>query len=171
VNCPAKNNSNKVVTWIIEAQREKLEARGARITLEMHAAPLPVKLDEAAFSIVLTNLLENAVKYTPEAIKPVTIKLEARGSLADLSVIDCGVGLEQHEVAHVFDQFYRVGNELTRTAKGLGLGLYLVRGITELLGGRVRCEPLEQGTQFTVTLPIASIPNEAMLEHNVTRHA
>jgi signal transduction histidine kinase len=86
-------------------------------------------------------------------------------------VIDCGVGLEQHEVAHVFDQFYRVGNELTRTAKGLGLGLYLVRGITELLGGRVRCEPLEQGTRFTVTLPIASIPNGATLEHNITRHA
>jgi signal transduction histidine kinase len=171
VNTLEVQDLNKVVTWIIEAQREKLEARGARITLEMHAAPLPVKLDEAAFAIVLTNLLENAVKYTPEAIKPVTIKLEARGSLADLSVIDCGVGLEQHEVAHVFDQFYRVGNELTRTAKGLGLGLYLVRGITELLGGRVRCEPLEQGTRFTVTLPIASIPNGATLEHNITRHA
>ena len=137
----------------------------------MHEATLPVKLDEAAFSIVLTNLLENAVKYTPEAIKPVRVKLEARGSLADLSVIDCGVGLEPHEVAHVFDQFYRVGNELTRTAKGLGLGLYLVRGITELLGGRVRCEPLEQGTCFTVTLPVVSIPNEALLEHNMTRHA
>ena len=161
---------NRVVTRIVDGQREKLERVGARFTLEMHNAPLPVKLDEAAFSIVLTNLLENAVKYTPEAIKPVTIKLQARGSLADLSVIDCGVGLEPHEVAHVFDQFYRVGNELTRTAKGLGLGLYLVRGISELLGGRVRCEPLEQGTQFTVTLPIASIP-KAMPEHNITRHA
>jgi signal transduction histidine kinase len=170
VNTLEVQDLNKVVRWIIEAQREKLEARGARITLEMHDAPLQVKLDEAAFSIVLTNLLENAVKYTPEAIKPVTIKLEARGSLADLSVIDCGVGLEPHEVAHVFDQFYRVGNELTRTAKGLGLGLYLVRGITELLGGRVRCEPLEHGTQFTVTLPIASIP-KATLEHKITRHA
>jgi signal transduction histidine kinase len=53
----------------------------------------------------------------------------------------------------------------------LGLGLYLVRGITELMGGRVRCEPLEQGTRFTVTLPIASIANEAMLERNITRHA
>jgi signal transduction histidine kinase len=171
VNTLEVQDLNKVVTWIIEAQREKLEARGARIALEIHDSPLPVKLDEAAFSIVLTNLLENAVKYTPEAIKPVTIKLEARGSLVDLSVIDSGVGLESHEVAHVFDQFYRVGNELTRTAKGLGLGLYLVRGITELLGGRVRCEPLERGTRFTVTLPIASIPNEKMLEHNLTRHA
>jgi signal transduction histidine kinase len=171
VNTLEVQELNRVVQRIVEAQREKLEARGARILLEISDTTLPVKLDEAAFTIVLTNLLENAVKYTPEAIKPVTIKLEARGLLADLSVIDCGVGLEPHEVAHVFDQFYRVGNELTRTAKGLGLGLYLVRGITELLGGRVRCEPLEHGTQFTVTLPIASIPNEAMLEHNVTRHA
>jgi signal transduction histidine kinase len=171
VNTLEVQELNRVVNRIIEAQREKLEARGACITLEMHDAPLPVKLDEAAFAIVLTNLLENAVKYTPEAIKPVTIKLEVRGSFADLSVIDCGVGLEPHEVAHVFDQFYRVGNELTRTAKGLGLGLYLVRGITELLGGRVRCEPLEQGTRFTVTLPIASTPNEPRLESSIHRQA
>jgi signal transduction histidine kinase len=171
VNTLEVQDLNRVVNRIVEAQRDKLERVGARIRFEMPDAPIPVKLDEAAFSIVLTNLLENAVKYTPETIKPVTIRLEARGSLADLSVIDCGVGLEPHEVAHVFDQFYRVGNELTRTAKGLGLGLYLVRGITELMGGRVRCEPLEQGTRFTVTLPIASIANEAMLERNITRHA
>ncbi len=164
VNALEVQDLNRVVSRIVESQREKLEARGAKILFEPSAAELPVKLDEAAFSIVLTNLLENAVKYTPEAIKPVIIKLEARGSLADLSVIDCGVGLEPHEVAHVFDQFYRVGNELTRTAKGLGLGLYLVRGISELLGGRVRCEPLERGTQFTVTLPLASMANGAMPE-------
>jgi signal transduction histidine kinase len=168
VNTLEVQDLNRVVNRILEVQREKLERVGARFTLEMHNAPLPVKLDEAAFNIVLTNLLENAVKYTPDPVKPVTIKLEVRGSLVDLSVIDCGVGLESHEVAHVFDQFYRVGNELTRTAKGLGLGLYLVRGITELLGGRVHCEPLEQGTRFTVTLPVATAPNQAMLE---PRHA
>jgi signal transduction histidine kinase len=122
------------------------------------AAPLPVQLDEAAFAIVLGNLLENAVKYTPDPIKPITVTLAARGSLADLSVTDRGVGLEANEAAHVFDQFYRVGNELTRTAKGLGLGLYLVRGITELLGGRVRCEPLERGARFTITLPVVTVP-------------
>jgi signal transduction histidine kinase len=171
VNTLEVQDLNRVVQRIVDSQREKLERVGAKITLEIPEGALPVKLDEAAFAIVLTNLLENAVKYTPEAIKPVTITLEARGSLVDLSVTDRGVGLEPYEVAHVFDQFYRVGNELTRTAKGLGLGLYLVRGISELLGGRVRCEPLEHGTQFTVTLPIASIPNEAMLEHNITRHA
>jgi signal transduction histidine kinase len=171
VNALEVQDLNRVVNRILEAQREKLEARGARLRLEMHNAPLPVKLDEAAFAIVLSNLLENAVNYTPDPVKPVTLKLEARGSLADLSVTDCGVGLEPHEVAHVFDQFYRVGNELTRTAKGLGLGLYLVRGISELLGGRVRCEPLEQGTRFTVTLPLAQLANESGLETSMPRHA
>jgi signal transduction histidine kinase len=123
--------------------------------LEVTTQALPVNLDPAAFSIVLGNLLENAVKYTTTPEKPVLVTLETREARALVIVEDRGIGISQKEIPHVFDQFYRVGNELTRTAKGLGLGLYLVRGITELLGGTVQLETLEIGTRFTVSLPLA----------------
>jgi signal transduction histidine kinase len=158
-----------VVEQIVDERRRQLEAQGARITLEGSSRPLPVSVDPAAFSIVLGNLLENAVKYTTTPEKPVWIRLEANGSQALLSVEDRGVGISQKEIPHVFDQFYRVGNELTRTAKGLGLGLYLVRGITELLGGTVRLERLEVGTRFTVTLPL--VGNAASAHVGMARDA
>jgi signal transduction histidine kinase len=160
---------NAVVTQIVEERRRGLEARGARITLESSPQPLAVSLDPAAFSIVLGNLLENAVKYTPTPEKPVWVRLGSSASGALLVVEDRGIGIDAKEIPHVFDQFYRVGNELTRTAKGLGLGLYLVRGITELLGGTVRCDALEVGTRFTVSLPLASV--QSMRQGSAVRKA
>lgn len=146
----------RVVTELIESQRSALEARGARITLESGEVPLPVLIDPGAFGIVLGNLLDNAVKYSPGDEKPVLVEIDARPGFAVLVVEDRGIGISPNEVPHIFDQFYRVGNELTRDARGLGLGLYLVKSITELLGGRVRCEPMQHGTRFTVSLPLVA---------------
>ena len=149
---------NRVVAGFLESQRAGLEARGASITFEQHAEALPVMLDASAFGIVLGNLLDNAVKYSPDTEKPVIVRIQRDARNAVLEIEDRGVGINASEVPHVFDQFYRVGNELTRNARGLGLGLFLVRGITELMGGRVGCEPLPQGTRFTVRLPLEAQP-------------
>jgi signal transduction histidine kinase len=146
----------RIALELIETQRPLLEARGARITLEESDAPLPVLIDPAAFSIVLGNLLDNAVKYSSTPEKPILVKLGTQSGFALVSVEDRGIGISPREVPHIFDQFYRVGDELTRDARGLGLGLYLVKSITELLGGRVRCEPLNHGTRFTVSLPMVT---------------
>jgi signal transduction histidine kinase len=152
----------QVALELIEAQRPLLEARGARVTLESWDGPLPVLVDPAAFSIVLGNLLDNAVKYSPDPEKPILIRFGTQSGFAFISVEDRGIGISRREVPHIFDQFYRVGNELTRDARGLGLGLYLVKSITELLGGRVRCEPLDHGTRFTVSLPLVAREHAAL---------
>jgi signal transduction histidine kinase len=145
---------NTTVSIQLQSLQPALEARGASIKLELADMVLPVSIDESAFGIVLSNLLDNAVKYSPNAIKPIVVKLGINKNLAFVSVEDQGVGIDPNEVPHVFDQFYRVGSELTRVARGLGLGLYLVKSITELMDGRVLCEPLEQGTRFTLRFPI-----------------
>jgi signal transduction histidine kinase len=145
---------NVVVSMQLQTLRPALEARGARITFEPVTSSLPVSIDASAFGIVLSNLLDNAVKYSPNDLKPIKVKLGVHQNLAFVSIEDQGVGIDPSEVPHVFDQFYRVGSELTRVAQGLGLGLYLVKAITELMGGRVNVEALEPGTRFTVSFPI-----------------
>jgi signal transduction histidine kinase len=141
---------NAVVSTQLESLRSALEARGAQIEFEPSSQLLPVSVDASAFGIVLSNLLDNAVKYSPDDQKPIIIKLGVVRNSAFVSVEDRGVGIDPKEVPHIFDQFYRVGSELTRVARGLGLGLYLVKSISELMGARVSCEPLERGTRFRV---------------------
>lgn len=142
----------------VERERSGLEARGARLELQGTADALPVSLDVSAFGIVLSNLLDNAVKYSPGPEKTVRVRLEGKRHLALVHVEDDGVGLAEAEKAHVFSPFYRVGDELTRAAPGVGLGLYLVRSITEAMNGWVRCDaPLDpqtgRGSRFSVVLP------------------
>jgi signal transduction histidine kinase len=145
---------NTIVSAQLQTLQPALELRGASIKLEPSSMVLPVSIDPSAFGIVLSNLLDNAVKYSPNDLKPIRVKLGANKNLAFVCVEDQGMGIDPKEVPHVFDQFYRVGSELTRVAQGLGLGLYLVKAISELMGGGVLCEPLEQGTRFTVSFPI-----------------
>ena len=143
-----------VIQQLLEPHRAKLSAASANLEITLPDAPVRVAVDAAAFGIVLSNLLENAIKYTGD-VKQIAVRLETRGANAELSVSDNGIGIDAATRPHIFDQFYRAGNELTRSASGLGLGLYLVRGITELMGGQVRCEPVApHGTRFTVSLPL-----------------
>ena len=144
---------NEAVRGTVESLRGGLEARGASLTVHYSPQPLPVSLDRAAFGIVLGNLLDNAVKYSPGRDKQVTVRLVSQNHLAVLYVEDEGVGISEGETRRVFDKFYRVGNELTRESTGVGLGLHLVKTMTEAMNGWVRCERLPQGTRFSVVLP------------------
>ncbi len=153
---------NQVVSQALSRQRDVLEARGAVIHLELWPQALPVELDPEAFTLVLSNLLENAVKYSPNSSKPVWVRLKAQepqalrssNPQALLEVEDRGSGVQVGEIANLFEPFYRSGDEQTRETRGLGLGLYLVRSITRLMGGSVEAEALEQGSRFTVRLPL-----------------
>lgn len=146
---------NVVVQGLIGRAREGLEARGARLTVRYSPDALPVSLDGDAFALVLNNLLDNAVKYSPGAVKPVTVTLRADGDLVRLHVDDEGPGVPAAERKQVFERFYRAGDELTRVSMGVGLGLHLVRSVTEAMNGWVQVEetPSGRGARFTVVLP------------------
>jgi signal transduction histidine kinase len=146
---------NTVVQGLIGRARDGLEARGARLTVRYSSEPLPVSLDERAFALVVNNLLDNAVKYSHGAHKPVTVTLRSDGDVVRLHVDDEGVGLAPAERERVFERFYRAGEEMTRTSVGVGLGLHLVRSTTEAMNGWVQVEdtPTGRGTRFTIVLP------------------
>lgn len=102
---------------------------------------------------ILNNLIENAIKYTPEG-GSVNIAVHGTEDRAIISVSDNGIGIGKEDLKHIFQKFYRVDNSQTRTIGGTGLGLYLVKQRAEAMGGLVWAESrLGEGTTFFVSLP------------------
>ena len=110
--------------------------------------------DESKLSQVVYNLIDNAVKYTPEGGK-VEVILRADSREAVLTVRDTGIGIPAEDVAHIFDRFYRVDKARSRATGGTGLGLSIVRQMVQLHGGEITVDSAaDKGSTFTVTLPI-----------------
>lgn len=110
-----------------------------------------IKGDPLLLKLLVSNLLENANKYSDRAA-PITCRLWEEDSLITLQVADEGVGIPDSEKGKVFEKFYRVGNEQTRTTKGTGLGLYIVKRIAHNHDGDiVITDNKPHGSIFTVT--------------------
>jgi two-component system, OmpR family, sensor histidine kinase BaeS len=123
----------------------------AGVTLGRDLAPVPVQADERWLHQVITNLLTNALKFTP-AGGHVTIRTSARGADAVLQVRDSGVGIPAEDLPHIFDRFWR--GRSAATISGSGIGLAIAAQLAQAHGGELaaRSEPGE-GTEFTLTLP------------------
>ncbi|MDX1523352.1 MAG: ATP-binding protein [Anaerolineae bacterium] len=121
----------------------------------------PVRGDFERLREVLTNLIGNAIKYSPEGG---SIKVRGkRGpkNTVHLSVVDEGIGIPPAEQEKIFERFHRVDNRLARQAEGTGLGLFLVKAVVEAHGGRVWVDSVPgQGATFWVELPIGSEESE-----------
>ena len=114
---------------------------------------LHYKIDKEAFGKAIDNLISNAVKYAND-IQDVTISLEEEKDNITVSVIDKGIGILDSEKALVWDKFYRVGHEDTRTTQGTGLGLWIVRSVVAAHGGHISVEDNRpQGAIFSIILP------------------
>jgi PAS domain S-box-containing protein len=101
---------------------------------------------------VITNLFDNAVKYTPKG--KISLGLTGDDQVVQCYVRDTGVGIPADDVPHLFQKFYRVDNSATRTIGGTGLGLFICRKIVELYGGRIWVESkLDKGSSFYINLP------------------
>lgn len=102
---------------------------------------------------ILDNLIENAIKYTPEGGE-IWVNARGDGDKVLINVTDTGIGVAADDLAHIFQKFYRVDNSQTRQIGGTGLGLYLVKQRVEALNGRVWCESsFGDGSTFFVSLP------------------
>lgn len=101
---------------------------------------------------VITNLFDNAVKYTPEG--KVSLGLTGDPQIVQMYVRDTGPGIPDEDLAHLFQKFYRVDNSATRTIGGTGLGLFICRKIVELYAGRIWVESeLDKGSSFFINFP------------------
>jgi signal transduction histidine kinase len=116
----------------------------------------PVRGDKGRISQVLTNLLTNAIKYSPQA-GTVIIRVTAAQDAAMVSVQDFGIGIEKEHLNYIFDRFYRVSDPEEKTYPGLGIGLYIAHEIIKRHGGTLIVESEKgQGSVFSFTLPYKS---------------
>ena len=137
--------------------RRQLTTERHTLTLVTALPHLVVHVDPRRIEQVLSNLIGNAIKYSPEggAIE-VTIRAEHETHEALLSVRDQGIGIPPYEQAQIFERFARAGNAQAYGIRGAGLGLYLCRELVEAHGGRIWLESVEgQGSTFFVALPLS----------------
>jgi signal transduction histidine kinase len=118
-------------------------------------SPLNIDADRQKIYLILANLINNAIKFTPERGR-IHINLEQKGHKYWLNVIDTGIGIPQSDLERIFDQFYQVERPMTRRYQGMGLGLAITKGMVEIHKGRIWVESvLGKGTNFVVVLPTA----------------
>jgi signal transduction histidine kinase len=143
---------SRLVEDAVEAFRRRALAANALVRADI-SPDIHAEVDAEAFAIVISNLLENAVKYGDDPAA-VGIDLSMDGGRAVLEVRDNGAGVSEEDVELIFGRFYRGGDEMTRTARGTGLGLYLVQQIVEAHRGKVEVASTgPTGTIFRVTVP------------------
>jgi CheY-like chemotaxis protein len=151
----------QVVRTTAGDRRHALEQAGLRLALDVPVTPVWVWADTTRLAQVLTNLLDNAAKFTDRG-GDATVRLQedaGRGQ-AVLSVRDTGIGIEAQFLARLFSVFGQGDRTLDRARGGLGLGLVLVKALVELHGGRVQAASAGpgQGAEFTVYLPLVAQP-------------
>ena len=136
----------------LEAQAK---AKNQSLSLQVPEDPLPMfTSDPLALESIVGNLITNAVNYTQEGGK-ITVKVDRVGDNVRIAVQDNGFGIEAKYIGKIFDRFYRVKNEKTRFITGTGLGLPIVKGLVDSLGGSISVESDPgRGSTFTVLIPI-----------------
>ena len=145
----------------VVATRAEIEARHHTLAIELPIDLPPALADRDRLLQILSNLISNAYKYTPEGgnIRIAAERLagpEAPAEYLLMSISDSGIGMSSQELAHVGEKFFRASHDLVRAQPGSGLGVSIVQQLIALHGGQltIKSEP-DQGSTFSFTLPTA----------------
>ncbi len=160
-----ETNLADLVRDTLEAYRFEIEQNGFKFEQKIAGDVPPLMVDREAIARSLLNLVNNALKYSPND-KYLGVNLYRENSAVNLEVVDHGIGIAPKEQSKIFEKFYRVGDPLVHNTKGSGLGLSLVSHIVQAHGGEVAVESEPgHGSKFIITLPmqhsIAQQANEA----------
>jgi two-component system, OmpR family, phosphate regulon sensor histidine kinase PhoR len=151
----ASYSVNRLVNDDVDAMQPLAARKGIVLNVELATESLEVFADAEAVHQILTNLLENAIKYTPDG-GVVTVGANPSGaSHIEFFVRDSGMGIPPEDLARLFERFYRVDKARSRALGGTGLGLAIVKHLTRAQGGEVRVESrVDKGSTFYFTLPV-----------------
>ena len=141
---------------IVSFMESRAQAKGQSLALHLPEQKLPtITADPLALESIFGNLIANAMNYSGEGAQ-IEVIVNLAGINARVQVKDNGFGIEERHLSKIFDRFYRVQNEKTRYITGTGLGLPIVKGLVDTMGGMIDVESeLGKGTVFTVLLPVS----------------
>lgn len=146
-------NIAALVKTVASAYRPLALADDIEMRVELLGALPELRVDPDRLKQVTSNLLSNAIRYTPPG-GSILVQIEQVGPEVQLRVQDSGPGIPESHLAHIFDRFYRTDNARSRNDGGTGLGLAITRAIVQAHGGSITGETTPEGALFTVSLPV-----------------
>ncbi|HJX29865.1 MAG TPA: PAS domain S-box protein [Thermoanaerobaculia bacterium] len=166
---------SRLVADTVEPIRSRIESNGQRLTVTLSPEPLIVHGDAVRLSQVITNLINNASKYT-EAEGSIGVSVERENAEGVVRIRDTGNGIAAEMLPHIFDLFAQEDRSLARSEGGLGIGLSVVKRLVEMHGGRVEAlsEGKGKGSELVVRLPVlaeAETPPPSPVPDTPARHA
>lgn len=153
---PQKILPADIIAQIIGNVKLKAEGKGLKISYEPNDFRYYVNANQARFTQIVTNLIENAIKYTPAGEIKVALKAETGRGRCIITVQDTGFGISAEGQKNLFSQFYRVKTEANAGIPGTGLGLWMAREMARKMGGDIMLESIERmGSRFFIYFPIS----------------
>jgi signal transduction histidine kinase/tetratricopeptide (TPR) repeat protein len=149
-----KTDIRTLLQQIVSSMQDRVRHEGFSIELEIKKGLPTIMVDRVAMAQAISNLIDNAVKYSGES-RNIIVGASDEDAFLTIAVRDFGIGIRKEDLDKVFERFFRGGDELTRTVKGSGLGLTLVKEIVEAHRGTVYAESEPQkGSTFFIRLPL-----------------
>jgi len=146
-------NINLIAAQVVDVHRPLAESAGISLSYQLDTSIPNIKGEQNQLARLVTNLLSNAIRYTPQGSVELKTFLDGKG--ACLQVIDTGIGIDAEDMPHLFDRFYRGRKVSQSKITGTGLGLAIVREIVEIHEGRIEVtSEVNKGSIFTVWLPV-----------------
>lgn len=160
-----KTELQSIVSSAIESALPHIQKANHELRVEVADAPIWVEADFTRIDQVISNLLNNAAKYTASG-GTITLAAKENNGMATISVKDTGIGIPADMLSKIFDLFTQVNTSVDQSQGGLGIGLALVKHLVSMHGGsiRVESEGLNKGSTFTVRLPVTTPPAGAQTE-------
>jgi signal transduction histidine kinase len=147
-------DAGELVRNIVEAFQRTVSATGCQVELSLPPCPCRIRADGDALGRALWNLLDNAVKYSPEN-RTVWVEVAPQGDRFAIAVRDHGMGIPAAEQKPIFKKFVRGANSRQTGIKGTGIGLAMVKHIVAAHGGEIRLESVQgHGSRFTILIPL-----------------
>lgn len=138
---------------IVSGFQDRVKHDGFAFELKIKKPLQPIMADASALTQAVNNLIDNAMKYSGDSQR-VVVRAYKNDFNVVIEVRDFGIGIKKEEINKIFNRFYRGGDELTRTVKGSGLGLTLVKQIIEAHNGNIQVKSdVGKGTSFVIVLP------------------
>lgn len=155
---PERVSVQKIITEVCQEAQAATQARSQVIKMHLPENEIIAQLDHNKIALVLTNLLNNAIRFTPNHGQ-IDILLSATARKIGVEVRDTGPGIHPDQLETIFAEFYQAENHLTRQHGGMGMGLSIARGIVEKHGGRIWAENRKDrsGAVFKIILPRGNI--------------